>query len=178
MGKKAISASITATAIASADGTPGWGRFPLSCRDCAKAAIHLAEHPESGDTRAISPHDVAYNVCDDIPTPNEDLLKAASKAIPHKGLVGFFSFLRLPAPALKIAALIAEGFAKITGTKPLFDRVGIDFITTHRGLDNQKLKNTGFELEYPNIFDGLGETIRWYEETGWSAFRIERYDWN
>jgi hypothetical protein len=79
---------------------------------------------------------------------------------------------------LKLAALLAESLARLTNSKPLFDRVSIDYITTQRALDNRKLKKTGYQLLYPRIFNALEETIRWYEETGWRAFRIERYYWN
>lgn len=162
-------------------GIPGFGRIVSShvhVKDCVKSAIHLADLSLTGSINASTPHEVAYNICDDTPTPNAELLKAAAKLIRHKGLIGFFSFLRLPTPLLKFAALLAEGFAKITNSKPLFDRVSIDYITTQRSLDNRKLKKTGYQLLYPRIFDALEETIRWYEETGWRTFRIERYYWN
>ncbi|UCD83718.1 MAG: NAD(P)-dependent oxidoreductase [Deltaproteobacteria bacterium] len=138
-------------------------------RDVVMAAHYLSERKESYRQSATDPADIAFNICDDSPARSSDLLNTASSLLKDKGLLGFFNF-RIPATPVKIAAYLAEAWAKITRTKPLFEVDSIDYISRGRAIDNEKLRGTGYRLLYPDILASLKETIGWYEKTNWEVF--------
>jgi len=153
--------------------TPGFAD-PLSShahvKDVVNAALYLSEREGSYDPNATAPADIAFNICDDSPARSRDLLNTASKLLGKKGLLGFFNF-RIPATGVKIAARLAETWARITGTKPLFEADSIDYIACGRAIDNEKLRKAGYKLLYPDILASLKETIEWYEKTNWKVFK-------
>jgi nucleoside-diphosphate-sugar epimerase len=138
-------------------------------KDVVNAALYLSEREESYNPNATNPADIAYNICDDSPARSRDLLNAASKLLRKRGLLGFFNF-RIPATGVKIAAYLAETWARITRAKPLFEADSIDYIACGRGIDNGKLRRTGYQMLYPDILASLKETVEWYEKTSWKIF--------
>ena len=55
-------------------------------------------------------------------------------------------------------------------TRPLFEVASIHYITCGHGCTNEKLLAGGYKFLYPSLVDGLTETVKWYEETGWRIF--------
>jgi nucleoside-diphosphate-sugar epimerase len=149
---------------------PGLGKVISShahVKDVCRAAIHLGENALSTGTE---PHAFAYNVCDSTPTFNEVLLRTVSELIPEKGLLGFWKHLRIPGFSLTLAAYLAEAWAVLTRTRPLFEVASIHYITCGHGCSNAKLLAAGYKFLYPSLVDGLADTVRWYEQTNWRVF--------
>lgn len=139
-------------------------------RDVVRAARFLADRPETWVQNPMDPSDLAYNVCDQTPTFNGELLSRASELLPDKGLLGYWN-VRIPAWVLKVSAWFVEAGARLIRVRPLFEVDSIDYITCGHGLTNERLTATGFRFLYPDLLAGLGETIAWYERTGWAVFR-------
>lgn len=136
-------------------------------KDACRAAIHL------GDTAldpGTDPAKLAFNVCDSTPTFNEVLLRTVADLIPRKGLVGFWKRVRIPGFSLYFAAALAELWAIVTRSRPLFEVASIHYITCGHGCTNAKLLGAGYKFLYPSLVEGLVETVRWYEETSWRVF--------
>ncbi len=136
-------------------------------KDVCRAAIHLGDVALDAGT---DPSKLAFNVCDSTPTFNEVLLRGVAELIPRKGLAGFWKHLRIPGFSLYLAAYLAEAWAVVTRSRPLFEVASIHYITCGHGATNEKLLATGYKFLYPSLVDGLAETVRWYEETGWRVF--------
>lgn len=149
----------------------------IHVRDVAHASLHLLRHDACWKTNASTPAELAYNLSDESPTFNGDLLKKASALISEKGLFGFFN-VRIPAWMLKLSAFFVETGARMIGKRPWFEVDSIGYITCGHGLSNEKLRATGYTFRYPSILDALEEVIRWYEETGWKVFRSDGTLWN
>jgi len=151
---------------------PGFSDFYSShvhVQDMVAAAMHLADRPESYQTNAADPADLAYNVADDTPMSVKELLTTASKLIPKKGLAGFIP-IRVPVATVRLVAWATENYAKLAHTTPLVEIDAIDYIAAGHALSNAKLKATGFNLLHPHINSGLADTIAWYEKTNWKVF--------
>jgi nucleoside-diphosphate-sugar epimerase len=136
-------------------------------KDVCRAAIHLGDTALDAGT---DPNRLAYNVCDSTPTFNEVLLRSVAELIPRKGLTGFWKHLRIPGFSLYFAAYLAEFWAVLTRSRPLFEVASIHYITCGHGATNAKLLGAGYKFLYPSLADGLGDTVRWYEKTGWRVF--------
>lgn len=157
-------------------GTPGIGKVISShvhVRDVVGAAAALAERDDAFLPGAREPHEVAYNVADSSPMFNEDLIAHVAGLIRKKGLIGYWRHVRLPGFLLRLSAYLAELWAFLTRTRPLFEVDSIDYITCGHGIANGKLMATGYALRVPSIVDGISETVRWYEDTDWRVFRGE-----
>ncbi len=136
------------------------GNIPfVHVRDLCRAALHLSQHPDADGE--------AYNVTDD---GRIDAVKLAHLVAEELGVRARVLPALPVAPLRKVlsgAARISAVVAKRTGKRPLleYDQVqyfGYDFL-----YSNHKLKDTGFELEYPQPEPGLRETLRWYRDQGW-----------
>ncbi|MFB6283086.1 MAG: NAD-dependent epimerase/dehydratase family protein [Halobacteria archaeon] len=126
--------------------------------DMVGASIHLAENGEHGE---------AYNVVDDQGYDMARVLK----------YIGSLTGTRMfPAP------LPNRMYQNLSGFKPLlsaaeraFDMmgqdapIGADALSYLRGnywLSNRKLKDTGYEMLYPDFRAGMQETVNWYRSQG------------
>lgn len=145
--------------------------------DVAGALVHLLEHGRLGE---------AYHIADETPTYWSDLIsffrREFGMAEPKK-----YSIPRPVARAVGYGAnlipqrLLDRGSVKLAQAweqmqrkypvadvlKPQLDRDFFTYISSDHMFDTSKLINTGFRLEYPNAWDGLRETIDWYEDQGW-----------
>ncbi len=133
-------------------------RIPtVHVRDVCRAALFLAEHPETdGET---------YLTNDDSRTSTIEYLEIMSRLTgrPFKALPPVpISFFR---GVLRLLAFLGATRKKIFGgSPPKFERdtvryFGIDFVCS-----NEKLKRAGFKFQYPDFAKGLEETLPWYRE--------------
>jgi len=135
--------------------------FPsVHVRDLVGAALFLAEKEEAVGQ--------AYNVLSDTIT-QPDLMAFLYEAL---GL----PYVRLPVwwPAYKYFAEIGlnivkglDAKARRQGLRPKIDVPMVEYITHQYWFSNQKLKNAGFQLAYPDPRKGLWEYIAWCRERGW-----------
>lgn len=151
-------------------GFSDWFSSHIHVADMVAAAVHLAERPESYNPAAQYPAEVAYNVADDTPMSAKQLLTAAAKLIPKKGLLGFIP-LRVPVAGVRLVAWLLEHYARIRNTTPLVEIDSIDYIAAGHALSNEKLKATGYKLCHPCISDSLPELVQWYEGNNWRVFQ-------
>lgn len=105
----------------------------------------------------------AYNVSDDTHIVTTEFFKMVCKTL----LGEEKDFLHIPLPIIARIADISQIIARIFGTKSLFERATLNYLSCDRYWDNSKLKATGFELKYPTIENGMKETIQWYKDNGW-----------
>lgn len=154
--------------------TPGLSKVISShvhVKDVVGAAAWVALHDAPFDAAATDPARLAFNVADSSPVFNEELIARVAELIRKKGLLGYWRRVRLPAFLLKVSAYLAEAWATLTRTKPLFEVDSIDYITCPHGVSNERLLAAGYALRAPSITNEIEATIRWYEETDWRIFR-------
>ena len=136
------------------------GNIPfVHVRDLCRAAQHLALYPGADGH--------AYNVTDDGRLDSVKLAQLVADEMGTKAKVLPPLPLGLLRKSLSGAARVSGAVAARRGKRPLleYDQVqyfGYDFL-----YSNDKLKATGFTLEYPQPEPGLRETLRWYVEHGW-----------
>ncbi|MDP7115120.1 MAG: NAD(P)-dependent oxidoreductase, partial [Myxococcota bacterium] len=53
----------------------------------------------------------------------------------------------------------------------VFEVQSTPYICSSYWLDNAKSRSTGFEYSYPDVREGLKETVAWYRERGWLTDR-------
>lgn len=56
--------------------------------------------------------------------------------------------------------------------RPKLDRNAVFYVSEDAVVDAGKLKKLGWAPEYPSLREGIGPTIRWYQDHGW----VPRYD--
>lgn len=105
----------------------------------------------------------AYNVADDTHIPSTEFYDLVNQELLGRKK----AFLHIPLPVAKIAAHLAEFFAKIFKTRPVLERKTLDYANCDKIWDNGKLKATGFEFKYPRMEAGMRQTLRWYKAHGW-----------
>lgn len=135
--------------------------------DVVRAAYFLSKKRTK---KARKASDIAYNVSDDVPTDNHKLIEKAAKLIEDKGLIGFYD-VKVPGMAIKFFAQLSEKFARATKTKPLFEVEGVGLLLDGHAMHNEKIKSLGFKFLHPNLLDGLGKVIEWYEDNNWEVFK-------
>lgn len=135
--------------------------------DVVRAAYFLAK---IGNSKVNKPSDIAYNVSDDVPTDNHKLIEKAAEVIPKKGLIGFWN-LRIPGMSIKVSAHLAEMFAKLTRTRPLFEVEGVSLLLYGHAMSNEKIKALGFEFLHPTMLDEIENVVEWYEKNEWKVFK-------
>ncbi len=135
-------------------------RIPtVHVRDVCRAALFLAEHPETdGET---------YILNDDSRTATINYFRLLA------GLTGkkFRALPPVPLGLVKAALSLAAFFGKwrrrlISGRPPKFEKDSLKYFGVDYVYDNAKLKSTGFKFEYPEFAHGLAATLPWYLEGG------------
>ena len=76
-------------------------------------------------------------------------------------------FFHVPLPVLVPVAAASQLLAKGFGTKSKLEKDTLHYMSCDRIWDNAKLKETGFELEHPDVRSGMKETLDWYKDNGW-----------
>ncbi|MFH1538108.1 MAG: NAD-dependent epimerase/dehydratase family protein [bacterium] len=134
-------------------------RLPLvNVKDVCGAAFFLAEKREAVGE--------AYNVVDDTSYTVYEFFKYIAPLLGKP----FVTLPPVPNSHLKfwgtVAAELSGVAAKLTRTKPMFEKDYLIYIGNDFWFSNEKLKSTGYQLIYPDMKEGIKETIKWYRETG------------
>lgn len=123
-------------------------------RDVVGAAEYLADKKNAMGE--------AFNIADDSRYSVEELLLAAAQMLGvriHK--------FHIPILVLSLVAQLSEWQARLKGTRPRVEKESIRYLTYDSLIDNSKIKAAGYELLYPDVMQGLRETIEWYKREGW-----------
>jgi nucleoside-diphosphate-sugar epimerase len=59
---------------------------------------------------------------------------------------------------------ISRSVGKIFHTRPFVEKDMVYYLKAIYSFSNDKLRSLGFEFEYPDLLEGLTETIQWYRE--------------
>lgn len=129
-------------------------------RDFCRAALFLAEHPETDGE--------SYNVNDDSQTAMTDFFRMVAEAagrpftpLPPVPVRLFKSYLLL-------WATLGRWRHKIFGGKPpKFEKDSLQYFGKDFVYSNEKLKKAGFQFQYPDFRIGLKEAVAWYRENHW-----------
>jgi len=136
---------------------PGSGKTMgtfVHVKDVAGSALFLV-----GKKEAIGE---SYNVADDSHYTNEELLLYAAELLDVK-----LRKFHIPSSIIYLRAWWSRWGAKLKGKKPVIERDAVQYLFHDYWLDNSKIKELGYKLVYPDIKEGLKETIRWYRDAGW-----------
>ncbi len=147
--------------------------------DVAGAAVHLARQGRSG---------AIYNIADRRPMAVADLYALA------RGMLGAVSVrdgrVSLPSrprwrgrPVFHVPGPVLRAFAKAEvlrtrkgwltgrlGPRPLASPEGVDLLLGHHVVAPDRLLATGYELEWPDVRDGVRALVDSYRATDWAAF--------
>lgn len=134
-------------------------RLPLvNVKDVCGAAFFLAEKREAVGE--------AYNVVDDTSYTVYDFFKYIAPLLGKP----FITLPPIPNSHLKfwgrIAAELSDAVARLTRTKPMFERDYLIYVGNDFWFSNEKLKSLGYQLVCPEMKEGIRETIEWYREKG------------
>jgi nucleoside-diphosphate-sugar epimerase len=135
-------------------------RMPFShVHDVCAAALYLARLPQAKGE--------VYNITDDSSMSMLEYGRFMASLMGHV-------FVKLPpVPIVPTRALLvglgtALGIvAKRTGKPPPLEADPARLFGRDYAFSNEKLKNTGYQLLYPDPRHGLRDTVKWYREQGW-----------
>jgi UDP-glucose 4-epimerase len=134
---------------------PGNGRQRLSnvrAEDTAAALLHLSL---LDDARGE-----AYNLAEDTHPTLEEALTLAAETFGTRPPT-----LHLPLAVVRIAARLGGFFAGLAGKIPDLEYDATGFLNDDYIVDNTKLKNTGFTMQYPDFNESMRQMQRWYRTT-------------
>lgn len=123
-------------------------------RDVVGAAHHLMHHPGAVGE--------AYNVADDTLMTIRDILFILA---PHVDARMYN--VQLPRWGLRLLSWYNERRALRTGRPARIERDAFALLMHDMFMSNRKLKETGYELVYPDFVLGMVETIQWYKANNW-----------
>lgn len=140
------------------------GNIPFGhVADLCSAALFLAQHPGADGE--------AYNVTDD------GRLDAVALARLVADELGKRARILPPVPiaatrrVLSGAARLSMAVARRTKKRPLLEYEQVQYFGRDYLYSNDKLKATGFEMQWPRPEPGLRATLRWYVDNGWLTSR-------
>jgi nucleoside-diphosphate-sugar epimerase len=153
------------------------GHF-IHAEDCAGAAVFLMENESSVGE--------AYNLSDDSPICLGEIIELFLDS------VGIDGVRALPVPDLLVSTLARVGavlpnaiysifndflerrwdtvlnkHGLLPMIKPRFDRGFTSFGRGDYAFENAKIKALGYELRYPDLRSGWGESVKWFMDNGW-----------
>ncbi len=67
---------------------------------------------------------------------------------------------------------ISRSLSKITGSRPFIEKDMVYYLKAVYTFSNDKLRSLGYEFLYPDLLEGMRETIEWYKDNGY----LDRYD--
>ncbi len=150
--------------------------------DLAAATMAVLGNPRS--------YEQIFNVGDDTPLGNGEVITAISEAygLPIGPLVPFPNGAILVAfsPVVdreyvertlrqvlrQIWKRICTRYQLDSPLRPKLDRNAVFYVAEDTVVDAGKLKALGWAPEFPSLRDGIGETVKWYQDHGW----VPRYD--
>ncbi len=136
-------------------------RIPfVHARDVCGAALHVARKP------ATDGED--YIVNDDSQLTNVDFFRFAAQLTGHP-------FVKLPPvpirplkAVLKPTARALQWISKnVTHVQSPLEADTVDYLGLDIVYSNDKLKETGYQFQYPDARHGIAETLAWYGRNGW-----------
>lgn len=127
--------------------------------DVCNAAIHLAKTEKSiGEI---------YNLNDDSFITVYDYIKYMAGLL-NKPFIPLPPLpITLLRPTLYSIATYIEYLCHSLNIKPFLEKDPIQYIGRNFIYSNSKLKATGYKFIYPNAYEGLKDTVKWYKEEGW-----------
>ena len=143
-------------------GIPGDGRTMIHL-------VHIADLVGAAEFLALR-KDAAgkvYNLADDTPMPLREMLEIAAEALEVR-----LPRAPLPRVALEAAVPLAEAVAGLTKTKPILKADLLSLLLSNHIFDNTRMKKIGYKLRYPDVREGLRDTLRDFREgVLWNANR-------
>lgn len=146
----------------------GYLRFyPLFCdyrfsmvhvEDVVRAALHIHDEGEAGE---------AYNAVDNSDSPTSRFIKEVGAMTGNHvyGLpIDCDTYERLS--NLRYLVPPVERLFDTLGKEPPLEADTFYYMKGNYWISNKKLKETGFEFDYPTYRDGMPETIEWYKKQG------------
>jgi nucleoside-diphosphate-sugar epimerase len=129
----------------------------VSVFDVVGAALHLTDYPSAVGE--------AYNVVDDSTYRKYDLLSYLAPLLETKI---HYTRISLPRTLLQILAAWSEWRARRNNNQePKVEKATVDLLYNNYWFSNQKLKNTGYKLLFPDARFGLKDTIDWFKQNDW-----------
>jgi nucleoside-diphosphate-sugar epimerase len=129
----------------------------VSVFDVVGAALYLTDYPAAVGK--------VYNVVDDSTYRKYDLLSYLAPLLETKI---HYSRISLPRILLKLLATWSEWRAQRgENREPKVEKATIDLLYNNYWFSNQKLKETGYKLVFPDARFGLKDTIDWYKQNDW-----------
>ncbi len=138
-------------------------------RDVSEAALFLSELPESAGE--------IYNLVDDSDYSYSELVLGIARVL---GKPSYQIPLKVSTdPIVPVLVLIAKMSELLRRKFPLAFELPVlkplkyleedtaRYIGRSFRFSNEKLKRTGYKLRYPDVIEGVEETIRWYKEYGY-----------
>ncbi len=122
--------------------------------DLVRGIVKAAQHSRIGETFFLTHPE---------PVATTDLPGHFSEALGRR-----VAGLRVPGGVLATAASVSEGWGKLTGRMPMFNRQKVRELTAANWVcSHEKARDRiGFTADTA-IADGLARTARWYREQGW-----------
>ena len=131
----------------------------IHVRDVAKAALFLAERPETNGE--------IFNVNDDTIITMVEFMEFIAESTGHK----FFKLPPVPVQLMRgvmmQVARMMQFASRYTGMAPKLEADTVAYLGNEFLYSNQKLKDTGFAFLYPDAREGIRETLEWYKHEGW-----------
>lgn len=149
----------------------------VHAEDVARAAVHCVTCDETNNR--------TFNVADDYPTPFGDTATDYMEAygvrplvtLPLPPLVALrllkpfidrdLTFRLINAPLGNIWSLVASLYGLQRSLSVKVDREASPYVFHNTVFDNSALKNTGFELRWPNHKEAIPHVLMWYKNNYW-----------
>lgn len=127
--------------------------------DVARAALHVATSPEcDGGT---------FNLVDESQMSTYQFWEFMSRLMGRP-------FVELPAipmqtlrTVLKGVAVVGQTLGRRFGFKSPLEKDSVEYFGRSFDFQNARLKRTGFHFRYPDVKEGLRDTVQWYRKEGW-----------
>jgi len=135
-------------------------RLPFShVEDVCRAALFIAERDDTiGEI---------YNIVDDSAYSLAEFIRIVASFSGHRSYTIFPVPIWLLRQGGYLAAIAARWISLLTHKPPLVEYDAIKLVGVDHWYSNAKLKNLGFQLNYPDAGEGLRQTIDWYKKEGW-----------
>ena len=136
------------------------GNIPFGhVRDLCAAALFLAEY-EAADGEA-------YNVTDDGCLNAIDVARIVADEMGTRPLILPAVPVRPMRGLLSVVARASMARARRSGGRPLLEYDQVQYFGRDYVYSTDKLKATGFRMEWPQPEPGLRATLQWYLASGW-----------
>ncbi len=126
-------------------------------RDVCNAALFLAEQPR------VAVHCQPFNIADNSSYTIEEISRFIAREVGFP----FFPWVRLPFKMMEKMTAQQMALAEKMGRVSMLNLEMLDLLKLNAVLDSSKLKELGWQPQYPDTLAGLRETIKAYREEGW-----------